>query len=403
MEVNDTRVHTPINDSALVIPPESRLARDTLVDKLYRHAKKEELMHAYAAGEDIDELKHQLRFELECGIESLNQAILDIYNGYPMFSHVLQSRDLTELEYEALITPLDFKDDENFVTHHFSHEFRDLVNHIQTPVSQKMGRLIDKVIAVNKLKEILVFKGFTRGVQANVDTERQELCFNGESENTLDDNVIPPDLGAGLDWLPALELYGEGVFITLNNEYLVKWEYEPRVIARCHVLAERYKNSPFSHLSRVQKNLAITPRFLLLHAFSHILIKELESLAGYPAASLKEKIYSSSNLENPMSGILIYTTIADIQGTLGGLAELSEPKHLLQILTRVYERMQWCSLDPVCSGHHGQGPSLLNLAACHACLLLPETSCMCGNVLLDRMMLKGSHDLPSIFDVFKSG
>ena len=38
----------------------------------------------------------------------------------------------------------------------------------------------------------------------------------------------------------------------------------------------------------------------------------------------------------------------------------------------------------------------LNLAACHACVLLPETSCELGNTILDRAMLIGTPEKPSI-------
>lgn len=405
MEVNDTRVHTPINVSALVIPPESRIAHGTLTDKLYRHPKREMLINARQMGQDDFDLQRALRLEFECDKSALEEAIVDIENGYPMFDSQLQDKELPELEYEALTTPLVFDDDEDFVTHHFDKEFKELVEAVTEPLPKKMGRVIDKVVAVSKLKEILVLKGFMRGgAEADVSNKNQKESQDIQEQHQQKEKInhcIPPDLGKGVGWLPALELYGEGIFITLNHQILQKWENNPQVIKRCEILAERYQNS---HLStHLQKTLVLTPRFLLLHAFSHLFIKELESLAGYPAASLKEKIYSSSNLDDPMSGILIYTVIADVDGTLGGLVELAEPKRLLKVLTRVYERMQWCSLDPVCSGHTGQGPSLLNLAACHGCLLLPETSCMCGNVLLDRVLLKGdkligSEPLPSIFD-----
>ena len=34
----------------------------------------------------------------------------------------------------------------------------------------------------------------------------------------------------------------------------------------------------------------------------------------------------------------------------------------------------------------------LNLAACHACSFTPETSCECGNMLLDRGALIGTSE-----------
>jgi hypothetical protein len=53
----------------------------------------------------------------------------------------------------------------------------------------------------------------------------------------------------------------------------------------------------------------------------------------------------------------------------------------------------------VCSEHEGQGLHLLNRAACHACLLVPEPSCDYKNTLLDRVFLKGDTQkgIPAFF------
>ena len=77
---------------------------------------------------------------------------------------------------------------------------------------------------------------------------------------------------------------------------------------------------------------------------------------------------------------------------------------MLKLLAGAFEKAQWCSLDPVCGEHEGQGPDLLNKAACHGCILVPEPSCPYGNVLLDRTFIKGSMDgdgeaMPSLLEV----
>ena len=91
-----------------------------------------------------------------------------------------------------------------------------------------------------------------------------------------------------------------------------------------------------------------------------------------------------------MAGILIYVAVADEEGSLGGLMELARPERFLRLLIGAFEAAAWCSLDPVCSEQEGHGPDLLNRAACHACALVPETSCAYGNVLLDRGFVKGA-------------
>ncbi len=131
------------------------------------------------------------------------------------------------------------------------------------------------------------------------------------------------------------------------------------------------------------------------------MIRQLESDVGYPAASLSERLYvqkGNSQLE-PMLGILIYVAVADKAGSLGGLAEMAKPERLFSLLTNIFERAQWCALDPVCSEHEGHGPGLLNMSACHGCALVPDTSCEFGNKLLDRALVKGNHDIPSILSM----
>lgn len=409
MEVNDTRVHTPITKEALVIPPESRIVRGTLVDRLYCHEKKDELLGGGSIYSDEQKaLKNRLRIEFDCDNASLEEVIKLLREGYPNFDREFQEKPLHELEYEALITPADFDDDEDFVTHHVSDEFHQTLQSMNQDKFGKLDKLIDKVVAVNKLKEILVFNGFTRGGESppsdsQKGTESRQTQSHGmhnDREQDKENRTVPPDVVGVSNWLPALELYGEGIFISFNESVIKCWQQDEQIQKRAEIFAERLSGSIHAHTLN-QKDIVANARFLFLHAFSHLLIKELESLAGYPAASLKEKIYSSSNPNEPMAGVLIYTAIADVDGTLGGLVELSEPKSMIQVLNRVFEKVEWCSLDPVCGSHEGQGPSLLNRAACHCCLLLPETSCMCGNVLLDRVMIKGDERTPSIFDFVK--
>ena len=136
------------------------------------------------------------------------------------------------------------------------------------------------------------------------------------------------------------------------------------------------------------QGLKITPQFVMLHTLAHAVIRRLESEAGYPAASLRERIYCGTD-RAPMAGILIYVSVPDKIGSLGGLVQMAKPKRFLRILQAALDQTSWCSMDPVCASHQGQGPALLNLAACHACALIPDTSCEFGNTVLDRAFIKG--------------
>ena len=93
-----------------------------------------------------------------------------------------------------------------------------------------------------------------------------------------------------------------------------------------------------------------------------------------------------------MAGLLLYTASGDSEGTLGGLVRQGEPGRLDRTLAAALKNAAICSSDPLCIESAGQGTHALNMAACHACSLLPETSCEEGNLLLDRVLVIGTPD-----------
>jgi hypothetical protein len=81
-----------------------------------------------------------------------------------------------------------------------------------------------------------------------------------------------------------------------------------------------------------------------------------------------------------------YTSTAGGQGTLGGLSSMAE--RVDELLDRAIKRLALCSNDPICAEHgDGNEDYPLQGAACHACLLVPETSCESRNTRLDRGLL----------------
>jgi hypothetical protein len=306
--------------------------------------------------------------EYRCTVEDVQDALRQIKDGYPSMDNMTIG-DLLEDEYKAFLTPIDnVQDDEDFVTDHKTDHWHDLEDKHAGDLLSTI-KLVEQLIIAKRLREIQIFKGFYRISQDD------------------EDNLVPPDIIGSSDWLPAIELFGEGLFFTLDEKILFEWEKITGVRARADEIATRYENSEVT----LFQDIIITPRFLLLHTLSHLLIRELEITAGYPAASLKERIYCSAN--SKMAGILIYTAVADIVGSLGGIIESAEPDSFISLLDGVFKHAQWCSLDPVCTEHEGQGPGWLNRAACHACALIPEPSCDFNNVFLDRVFIKGSEEL----------
>ena len=366
LAINDVRVHTPETANALVIPPESRMRRGTVVDRLYGSTDKQRAIRDARPGLHRKTVLRQVAREFGCTPHEVELAQTKIDQGYPLHGQSLPGGDLLQSEYRALVETIpELHEDEDFVTAHHSKEWMALVGSLEGSAG-RIAEAVDRLVAVERLKEIMVFEGFRR--------------LGGET-------VIPPDLTGESDWLPALELYGEGLFFTLAEARLKEWEAEDALRARARTFLDRFVGGPIRLATPPQ----VSPRFLLLHTLAHLLIREIETAAGYPAASLKERIYSHTGEPDqlPMAGILIYVAVPDTEGSLGGLTQQAEPRRFLRLLTGAVEAAAWCSMDPVCGEQEGHGPGLLNRAACHACALVPEPSCVYGNVLLDRTFVAG--------------
>ena len=76
-----------------------------------------------------------------------------------------------------------------------------------------------------------------------------------------------------------------------------------------------------------------------------------------------------------MCGVLIYTAAPDADGTLGGLVRQGRSDRLEPLLRAAVDRSRWCAADPLCMSGVASLSDGLNGAACHACAMVPETSC----------------------------
>ncbi|MDT0308370.1 DUF1998 domain-containing protein [Streptomyces sp. DSM 44917] len=246
---------------------------------------------------------------------------------------------------------------------------------------------IERTMLVKRLREVRALRGFTR-IEPPADSEagrrrRARLA-----------------LGPDVDWLPAIEVIGEGVFLTLDPERLGRWESR-RGPSSPHARAEAVRHNHERALrSRAEDPLTVAPspvtsRLLLLHTFAHALITEWSLDCGYPASALRERLY----VDDDMAGVLLYTATSDSAGSLGGIVAQGEPAALAASLRSALARVSWCSADPLCMEADASGVDSLNLAACHACVLFPETSCELNNTFLDRALLIGTPDgeVPGFF------
>ncbi len=232
---------------------------------------------------------------------------------------------------------------------------------------------------VRRLREVRVLTGFSR-LKPPAGSPDPDADSEGQSTTVK----LP---GREQGWLPAIEVNGEGVFLEFGSDHLKEWEKRYDVIKRVTRIADNYEKS-FAK----QEGLVVSPRFVMLHTLAHALIDQWALDAGYSAAALKERLYVSED----RAGVLIYTATSDSAGSLGGVVGMTEDGRLDGSLKEAIKRAAWCSADPICIESANQGSEALNLAACHACSLIPETSCDYRNSLLDRALLIGTPEDPTL-------
>ncbi|MEX2410728.1 MAG: DUF1998 domain-containing protein [Candidatus Paceibacterota bacterium] len=256
-------------------------------------------------------------------------------------------------------------------------DFKAIVKNIdQYKEAEYLQEYFSNIILIEKLKETRVFTGFSRIIPGITDlNERKKLLSNKP-----------------VKWLPGYQVNGEGIFLEFNAEKLDEWVkstdgYFKKLIKRYHFAMSNRKKEYDSR--------DINPVFVMMHTFAHLLIKRLCYNCGYGSSSLREKIYFSSDDEQKMNGILIYTSSGDSEGSLGGLVRQGKEEHLAKLIRDSVSDAKWCSADPVCSEvgqSSGQGPDSVNGSACHNCCLVPETSCEEFNSILDRATIIGTFD-----------
>ncbi len=355
-----SNLYYPIVRSALDIPNEEGSASpDDLLDQAKSHNYYGAITDLISQGNAvnakplIDMMANDLKAEV--------QAIMDIFEeGSDQQAQedidIPRAEELQLAEWRVLSSPdVTDKVQRNFVAR-IEPKKQDLK-------TWGLERLIERVVLLDKLREVRAFCGFER-VKPGV-------------------AVIPP---AGkhedIKWLPAMEVFGEGIFIQFDQQALIEWERRSGAFiqARIKNMQDKYAEGKVSYLPEP------TPRLVAIHTFAHLLIRQLSFECGYSSGSIRERIYA----EDDQAGVLIYTADSDSEGSLGGLVQQGEANRLYPMIAAALEQASWCSNDPVCSEMETQGVMGLNKAACHSCTLVSETSCTMNNLLLDRKLLLGN-------------
>lgn len=354
-----SNLYFAVTDSALSIPPWSDRLQEALGDwwgslvNLDDLSKLEDYIALLAKGDLGSVLK-----ELNMSPAELAEAIRGRLTSYGQ----LRTDDLRPAEYRQFTTELGFSRtlDIDFETRRES---------VPTEVSQ----WISCVVRAVRLREVRAIRGFTR-INPPGDPDSPEVATLSKES---------------LDWLPAIEVRGEGIFIALNEDRLSKWENRADVVQRvseCETLHLADWRERYGEDARPPQ--PITARYMLCHTLAHVLMRQLTLECGYSSAALQERIYAAAD-EEPMAGLLIYTATPDSDGTLGGLERQGKADRIEGILQRAIDVIEWCSSDPLCITDMMGAVNSYSHSVCHACCFAPETSCEVFNCFLDRGLLTG--------------
>lgn len=354
-----SNLYFPVTESALSIPPWSDRLQEALgnwwssLTSLEDPSQLEDFIRALAKGDLESILK-----ELELSPAELAEAIRARLSSFDQ----LQTDNLRPAEYRQFVAEpsRSRSPDRDF-------EIR------REKLSPSIAPWVSRVVRAVRLREVRAIKGFTR--------------INPPGD--LDSPEVAPLSRVRLDWLPAIEVRGEGIFLALNEERLSEWEIRPDVVARVGECDARHQTDwRRRHGDDALPPQTITPRYVLCHTLAHALMRQLTLECGYSSASLQERLYAGAGGEK-MAGLLIYTATTDSDGTLGGLERQGKAGRIEGILQRALASIEWCSSDPLCITDMMGAIGSYSHSVCHACCLAPETSCEAFNYFLDRALLIG--------------
>ncbi len=243
----------------------------------------------------------------------------------------------------------------------------------------------DRVLKVHRLREVMALIGFTRLEPIVKGVDGDPIDQHNIGANRADIN------NKELDWVPAIENFGEGLFLGVSESELKAWRLKDGVVQHSSKHREACKLWNRDHGLKANDFDWPGEAYLMLHSLAHLLITTAALECGYGASAIKERIYS---FPGQGYGILLYTSGSGSEGTLGGLVSLAD--RIDQLVAAALERGRLCSNDPFCSMHQPESDlekRYSHGAACHGCLLIAETSCEQRNQFLDRAFVVPTLDV----------
>lgn len=367
---NSINVYMPQKVSVISLPGEKNQNVDKLLDFLQRQTVVHGLLQSQTNINDkVELLYNTASSQFEVSKEDCEKTILYMQSAIGVID---DSKDLSspmilrEKEFNVLQTA----QNEAYlkIFEEWSNEDEDAKDY-----AGEYSMFIKKINRVTKLRETTALAGFKR-----LSSVEEDGSYKFKTSYDL---MYHKEISNDKKWLPAYSVFGEGIFIQFDLEKIRKWEEKTDV-------QQYFINylSRIANMKHYMPEIIEYPRNIMMHSLAHLIMEEIANTSGYNLASIRERLYMDEN----QAGLLIYTSAGDIEGTFGGLVRLGRKSKFFHILDKALGKSHWCSSDPVCTElglTMGQGLHGANGSACYNCIHIPETSCECGNMYLDRTLL----------------
>lgn len=337
-----SNVYFSVTRSAISIPPWI----NPLFNQIDDHMREIETIEKAFGEEGITKI-YELYFSAYTR-EEFDEALQKVRDD------IKEYKEIKQMEYDA-------------ITHHADPAYASNKKHFKAEedsVPSYLKKYFSRIIRITRLREVRVLLGFTRVDAPDPDADDQP-------------NIVYLNKGKEEKWLPAAQVHGEGVFLEFNKETLDEWLSNPQIVTLSKRYAECY--TEFCDTKGWTITAPRDAKYVLMHTFAHLLIKQMSMSSGYSSSAIRERIYFGYR----MAGILLYTGSADKEGSLGGLVELGTYRKLIPIMRDAFQEALLCTNDPECMNHTPAGDNS-NGAACHSCCMISETACENGNRMLDR-------------------
>ena len=148
-------------------------------------------------------------------------------------------------------------------------------------LSKALSGYFTKISKVEELKVTSVQLDFTRvrpnervlGADGTVAAQAGMNIFSGKPEE--------------ISILPAVENFGEGIFFQFNEAALKHWQTDHKPMFERRLKELLPKGNGFNGNTVRQKIRHIGPAYILIHTFSHLILRELEFTLAIPRPVLK--------------------------------------------------------------------------------------------------------------------